>query len=263
MSNDFSIFNLSNMPNYSHIQNTFKRRVKSFTCVKSNYILKEIFENLFFVKEMQIVSYNKNLQKRLDLSIKDYKDYYQVIIELEVHPKEKIKGYKNYFLKYIDSRLAKFYHIYFNNKNVEIHRNYYMPIDNVTKIHIIIDYEIKSFYGLFNNCDCIQKIKFLKFYRKDIMNMSCMFFNCNSLINLDLSIIQTDKVIDFSYMFSGCYNITNLELSKFKTDNSNNMSSMFNSCRSLNYLNIYSFNTKNVKSMKEMFSSCALLERKD
>ena len=49
----------------------------------------------------------------------------------------------------------------------------------MNKIKIIIDYQIKSFERLFNECKCIEKINFKKFYRNNITNMSCMFSGCS------------------------------------------------------------------------------------
>ena len=37
--------------------------------------------------------------------------------------------------------------------------------ENVSKINIIIDYQIKSFYKLFSYCNCIESIYFKKFNR--------------------------------------------------------------------------------------------------
>ena len=43
-------------------------------------------------------------------------------------------------------------------ENNSLHRD-----DNVSKISIIIDYQIKSFSKLFYNCYCIKSIKFKNF----------------------------------------------------------------------------------------------------
>ena len=42
--------------------------------IKSNYILKKILNLIIKNKLLNILKYNKNLQKRLNLSINDYKD---------------------------------------------------------------------------------------------------------------------------------------------------------------------------------------------
>ena len=42
----------------------------------------------------------------------------------------------------------------------------------VSKINIIIDYQVTSFNDLFYNCKCIEPIYFKKFYRNNIIDMS-------------------------------------------------------------------------------------------
>ena len=59
----------------------------------------------------------------------------------------------------INEKNKKYFHIYFNDnkkkeiENTSLHRN-----DNVSKLSIIIDYQIKSSKGLFFNCKCIESI---------------------------------------------------------------------------------------------------------
>ena len=82
----------------------------------------------------------------------------------------------------------KYFHLYFNdNKKKEIDNTSLDIDDNVYKISIIIDYQIKSFSGLFDYCKCIESIKFKKFYRNDITDMSGMFRGCSSLKELNLN----------------------------------------------------------------------------
>ena len=54
--------------------------------IRSHYILEQIVkDNINEKRYLYIFQYNKNLQKRLKLSIKDYKQYYykRIIIELK------------------------------------------------------------------------------------------------------------------------------------------------------------------------------------
>ena len=101
------------------------------------------------------MKYNKRLQKRLNLSINDYKEYYQSIeIELKLVDNEYVYGE---FINISDED-KEHYHIYFNNSNEEIKRNYLNENENekVKNIRIIIDYQIKSFKNLFYNYKCIE-----------------------------------------------------------------------------------------------------------
>ena len=48
------------------------------------------------------------------------------------------------------------------------HEYYFEEEDKVTKIKIIIDYQVKSFKNLFNDCNYIESINFKKFYRNNV-----------------------------------------------------------------------------------------------
>ena len=56
--------------------------------VKSNYILKKIFYNLTKGKFLNIIKYNKELKKRLNININDFKEYSEIFstIEIEIIP---------------------------------------------------------------------------------------------------------------------------------------------------------------------------------
>ena len=56
--------------------------------------------------------------------------------------------------------------IYFNDNEKEIQNYFLNRKDNVSKINIKIDYQIKSFKKLFIGCSLIECICFKKFHRK-------------------------------------------------------------------------------------------------
>ena len=235
-------------------------RNKDLVSIKSKYILKQIFQLLLHKKFLKIINYNKNLQNKLDLSIKDYKQYEQVIIEVDIDKAEfNLDGIENYFLynKIFDK---SYFHIYFDGNKEEIKRPYITLYEKVKKVKIIIDYEIKSFENLFYGCEKITKINFIKFSRKDITNMKSMFKECLFLEKLNLSNFNTDNVIDMSYMFYKCSSLKELNLSNFNTNNVVNMSYMFNGCIRLKELNLSNFNTNREVNMSYMFSECSSLE---
>ena len=167
--------------------------------IKSRYILSKIYDNMTKKKKLQIVKYNKRIQNRLNLDVKDYKEYSEIKIEI-IPTKDK-------YGKFIDIKENDklFYHIYFNDNNEEIKNKYKInEEDKVTKIKIIIDYQVKSFKDLFYECKCIESINFKKFYRNNITDMSEMFFECSSLKKLNLTNFNTNNVTDMSAMFSYC-----------------------------------------------------------
>ena len=102
--------------------------------------------------------------------------------------------------------------------------------DKVSKINIIIDYQVESFYKLFFNCHCIESICFKKFYRNNIINMSFMFDGCSSLKVLNLNNFNTNHVTNMGYMFSRCSSLKELNINNFNTNNLTNMRYMFSNC---------------------------------
>ena len=62
--------------NYTKVNNILLK-------IKSKYILKSIFDILIEKKFLQIIIYNKKLQKKLDKKINDYK-YEFLKIEIEI-----------------------------------------------------------------------------------------------------------------------------------------------------------------------------------
>ena len=148
--------------------------------VKSHYIIQKLFEYMTERKSLETIRYNKSIQKRIDININHYKAFSETktSIELDIIP---MKDEYGEFIN-INEEDKKYIHIYFNdNKNKEIENTSLNIDDNVSKISIIIDYQIKSFSGLYSFCRCIESIKFKKFYRDNVTNMSCMFRECSSL----------------------------------------------------------------------------------
>ena len=221
--------------------------------IKSRYILSKIYDNMTKKKKLEIVKYNKKIQNRLNLDVKDYKEYSETFtsIKIEIIPE---KGEYGKFIN-IDENDKLYYHIYFNDNKKEIKNKYKIEEeDKVTKITIIIDYEVKSFKELFYDCYCIKSINFKKFYRNNITDMSLMFNGCSSLKELNLNNFNTNNVTNMSGMFFECSSLKELKLNNFNTNNVTNMSSMFEGCSSLKELNLNNFNNNNVTNMSCMFS---------
>ena len=124
-------------------------------------------------------------------------------IELEIIP---IQNKYGDFIK-IEEKDKKYFHIYFNDNKEEIKKTYLNEEDKVSKINIIIDYQIQSFKKLFFYCKCIKSINFKKFYRNNITDMSEMFYECSSLKELNLSNFNTNNVTIMSGMFYACISL--------------------------------------------------------
>ena len=154
--------------------------------IRNKYIISNIIKDYLAQKiYLNLARYNKRLQKKLDVSIKDYKNFFNTII-IELTPKLFLTKGKNYFIN-IEENKEPFFHIYFDNNKFEEKRTYITSEDKVKKIKIIIDNKIKSFKNLFHWCNCIQGINILKCEGNNIQNMYSTFENCSSLINLNVS----------------------------------------------------------------------------
>ena len=229
-----------------------------FQNIKDISLLKNIFKYIKRHKLLEIVRYNKKAQKKLEISINDFKEYSNNIpIEIEIIPKISISGN---FIN-IPKEDNSYYHIYFNNDIKEIKKNYINDKDKVAKIKIFIDYQVLSFSELFKDCKCIESINFIKFHRNNINDMSYMFCRCTSLKKLELSHFNTENVTNMSCMFFECCSLKYLNLSKFNTKNVVDMSSIFQGCSSLKELDLSNFNTTKVQNMIYMFCECKELKQ--
>ena len=254
--------------------------------IKSKYILKQIFNHLKNKALLQIIRYNKNLQKKLNKTKTHYKREYLNII-IEIIPEENIlknhaealtkktayfphhgiishgdSGYEFTFIN-IKKKYKSYFHIYFNDDlNNEIKRDYITEKDKVSKIKIIIDYKIKSLSRLFKRIICIKSINFIKFKNSNINNMSHLFESC-SLKKINFFNFITKNVTDMRCMFMSCYQLESIDLSKFDTSNVRNMSNMFSGCLAIKNINVSNFVTKNVMNIAYMFAECPSIEELD
>ena len=144
-----------------------------FKEIKSNFILKKIIDYPCKKVSFRISQYNKYLQKRLNLSLKDFEECSKIYSTIEIE----IKPAKDKFGKFINIQKEEdkfYYHIFFNNGENEERRRYLKEGENVTKIRIKIGFQVQSFEKLFYDCECIETINFIRFNRINIINMSYM-----------------------------------------------------------------------------------------
>ena len=141
-----------------------------FKKLKSDYFLKKLFNNLSKRKSLDIIKYNKNIKNRMNIRIKDYKEYSELYTPIEIE----IKHIYDYG-KFINSNKEneKYFHIYFNDNKEEINRNYLNKNEQIKTIRIIIDYQVKSFEYLFYCCECIEYIYFKKNF-VEIILITCV-----------------------------------------------------------------------------------------
>ena len=238
------------------MNNTAKEKIKQnksqnkFINIRSNFVLKKIFNHLDKNRTLKIIRYNTNIKNRLNINIEDYR---KILIEIIPVP-NKYAQFIN-----ISEYNKKYIHIFFNDNKEEIQRTKLIEGDEVSKINIVIDYQVKSFRELFTSCASIESINFERFYRNDITNMSDMLSYCTNLKEINFSNFNTNNVIDMSNMFFLCESLKELNLAKFNTSNVTNMKYMYSECHSLQKINISSFSTRTVRNMKNMFYRCEAL----
>ena len=58
---------------------------------KNDFFLQKLFNHLLKKKILDIIKYNKNIKERINISIKDYKEYSEIYssIEIEIKPVKK------------------------------------------------------------------------------------------------------------------------------------------------------------------------------
>ena len=190
--------------------------------VKSVCIIRRILNNLERMKYFKIIKYNKQIQKRLNISPDDYRDF--SIIKIELIPIENKSGN---FINIFNEEDRPYYHIYFDNDRKDKNRYYLKDDDNVKKIMIKIGSQVKSLRNLFNSSKCIESIDFRSLYRTNITDMNCMFYECELLKNIYFTNFNTNNVKDMSGMFTGCSSLKQLNLSKFNTNNVQDINGMF------------------------------------
>ena len=229
--------------------------------IHSKYLTQKFFGLMKTKQYMEIIRYNKDVQKRMEISQKDYEKIFNQI-EVEVSLKDNLvfkKEEPNIFINFLEGKNN--YYIYFNDNKETIDRNYINKEDKVLKIRIIIEPEVKTFKGLFKDCKNIKEINFTKFNRNDIIDMSEMFYGCNSLTKINFYHFNTEKVTNMSKMFMQCCSLENLDLSIFNTKDVENMSFMFSQCNALKELDLSNFKTEKVTDMSAMFFGCTRLEK--
>ena len=123
--------------------------------IKSKFILKKIFNILSQKRMLQIINYNKKLQKILYKDIKDFKEYKNIILEIEPYSSGK-------FINIQNNNESSYIHIFLDDDKNEIKNKYLVNNeDKDKKIKIIFDFEIKSLRQIFEECDGIKQINFV------------------------------------------------------------------------------------------------------
>ena len=128
----------------------------------SDYFLNKICNILDIKTKLTIIKYNKKIQNKCGLTIKNYKEYSEIYSTIEI---DIILSfiYKEPFIQIYDEhfQVHEGIHIYFDdNKEEQIEKYCLYYDDNVNKIKIIIIHKIKSFENLFYGCNHRETLNF-------------------------------------------------------------------------------------------------------
>ena len=109
--------------------------------LKSKYILIKIFDYLSKKNFLEIIKYYKQIQKRINININNYKDYSELHAKIEIDiilNNEKSNKFIN-----IKKEDEIYYHIYINNYNKESKKFSKKENEKIQTIKIIIDPQVK------------------------------------------------------------------------------------------------------------------------
>ena len=119
--------------------------------LKNDYFIQKFFDYIQKRRILKTIRYNKSIQKRINLNINHYKEFSEKYSSIEI----KIKPMENKYGRFIKIKEEdeEYYHIYYNdNKKEQIKGTSLNENDNVSKINIIIGYQVESFNELFYDC---------------------------------------------------------------------------------------------------------------
>ena len=86
--------------------------------LKSDYFIQMFFGYMTELKSLEIIRYNKSIQKRIKIDINNYREYSEKYssIEIEIIP---MKNMYDEFINIDGEKDKKYYHIYFNDNKGE------------------------------------------------------------------------------------------------------------------------------------------------
>jgi len=131
--------------------------------------------------------------------------------------------------------------------------------EDINKVTIKFEEQIKSCNKMFNNLQNIIEIDLSNFDASEVITMEWMFYYCKNLEKINFGNINTSSVEKMNKLFYKCEKLISIDLSNFDTSKVNNMEWMFADCINLKYLDLSNFDTLNLIDMSEMFYNCQSL----
>jgi len=250
-----NIFLTNNFLNIVAMNNNNNNENKN-TCeinnIKSILVKKKIFNNVPERNKLNLIKYNKTLQKNLKKNIDDYQRFKYIIIYVEGINKDVTFINKNEFneKKIIikDTKVSKFKKIlieptvlvrYFSDFKESLFSN----LGGIVSVRIIKCYYDSSystslslnFSNLFSGCTNLKKVIFQDDNEFFLDNAGEMFKNCINLEHIEgLNNLNTYGVVNIKGLFQNCKSLKYIKgIEKWKLWHVRDMSSMFEGCSSL------------------------------
>ena len=82
-----------------------------FKNLKNDYFLQKLFHILLKKKSLDIIKYNKKIKERINISIKDYKEYSEMYSSIEIEIKPVNNKFGNFIMKLIRASIEHTSHI--------------------------------------------------------------------------------------------------------------------------------------------------------
>ena len=250
-----NIFLTNNFLNSVAMNNNNNNENKN-TCeinnIKSIWVKKKILNNITERNKLNLIKYNKALQKNLKKNIDDYKRFKYIIIYVEGIDKDITFTNKN---KFDDKKIII--------RDTNVSRFKKILIEPTVLVRYFSDFK-KS---LFSNLNGIVSVRIIKCYYDSSystslsLNFSNLFSGCT---NLKKVIIQDDNkfFLDNAVeMFKDCINLEYIEgLNNLNTYGAVKIKGLFQNCMSLKYIKgIERWNLWYVRDMSSMFEGCSSL----
>ena len=167
-----------------------------------NSIHKEISITLSNIKKIINIStflFISSISLLNGIKLGIYNSNSEVIVTIKGKGTQQILAYSNDYFPYYPSQLI------YNGNTKDGDIKVYDLQNDLTKVRIIFNQEIKQcnmmFYGLSN----ITKIDLSKFDSSKVTSMMSMFCECYSLTSVNFANFNTSLVTDMSQLFYRCY----------------------------------------------------------
>ena len=259
--------------------NNNKNNKCSINNIKSDYILKNIFDfHNNERKKLNLIKYNKNLQRKLNININNYRRYRYIIFYVEGQNKN-VKFINFYNKKSNDiiiknTNVPRFKRILVNTYNLRL-MGLFFKLEGILSVRIIKLFNDNSLWNgkqynlcnLFHGCTNLKQIIFQNDNKFLLENGNEMFKDCENLEKIEgLENLETYIVKNIRELFMNCRSLTSIKgIEKWKLKYVKNMSSMFENCTSLTTLpdiSKWKFRTyyeADYLNMSGLFKNCSSL----